>query len=283
MASSEAPSAANIVHILPGRSAATVGRARQVKRVLVRVENVSKEYRLDNQLVPALRNINLNIDQGVFMAVAGPSGSGKSTLLNLIGCIDTPTTGRIFIGENDVSGKSPDQLAALRARTIGFIFQTFNLLPVLSAEENVEYPLLQFKELSTAERRRRVQRYLKVVGLSDFARHRPNQLSGGQRQRVAIARALVVHPKIILADEPTANLDHKTGGRILRLMRRINRKMHTTFVFSTHDQRVIDMAIRRVDLEDGEIVRLGVREGKEWVYAMERLNDSNVDSEEDDG
>ena len=282
MTSSDRRSATTIVHTLPVRNTAAVHRSRQAKRVLVRVDNVSKQYRLGDQVVPALRSVNLNIEQGVFMAIAGPSGSGKSTLLNLIGCIDTPTSGRIFIGDNDVSNKSPDQLAALRARTIGFIFQTFNLLPVLSAEENVEYPLLQFKELSTAERRRRVQRYLKVVGLSDFAHHRPNQLSGGQRQRVAIARALVAHPKIILADEPTANLDHKTGGRILRLMRRINRQTGRTFVFSTHDQRVIDMAVRRVDLEDGEIVRLGVREGKEWVYAMERMNDSNGDSEEDD-
>ena len=282
MTSSDRSSATTIVHTLPVRNTAAVHRSRQAKRVLVRVDNVSKQYRLGDQVVPALRSVNLNIEQGVFMAIAGPSGSGKSTLLNLIGCIDTPTSGRIFIGDNDVSNKSPDQLAALRARTIGFIFQTFNLLPVLSAEENVEYPLLQFKELSTAERRRRVQRYLEVVGLSDFAHHRPNQLSGGQRQRVAIARALVAHPKIILADEPTANLDHKTGGRILRLMRRINRQTGRTFVFSTHDQRVIDMAVRRVDLEDGEIVRLGVREGKEWVYAMERMNDSNGDSEEDD-
>jgi putative ABC transport system ATP-binding protein len=170
----------------------------------------------------------------------------------------------------------------LRARTIGFIFQTFNLLPVLSAEENVEYPLLQFKELNPAERERRVRRYLEVVGLAAFARHRPNQLSGGQRQRVAIARALAVHPKIILADEPTANLDHRTGGRILRLMRKLNRELGTTFVFSTHDQRVIDMAVRRVDLEDGEIVRLGVRKGKEWVYALERTDHLAADEEDDD-
>jgi putative ABC transport system ATP-binding protein len=182
--------------------------------------------------------------------------------------------------DQDISIKNPNQLSALRARTIGFIFQTFNLLPVLSAEENVEYPLLQFKELSYADRRRRVQRYLEVVELSDFARHRPNQLSGGQRQRVAIARALAVHPRIILADEPTANLDHRTGGRILRLMRKINRQTGTTFVFATHDQRVIDMAVRRVDLEDGEIIRLGVRRAKEWVYAMERTKDSNMDEEE---
>ena len=283
MTSSNRRSAANIVLSSPGRDTATGSPSRQAKRVVVRVENINKQYRLGNQLVPALNSVSLNIEQGVFMAIAGPSGSGKSTLLNLIGCIDTPTSGRILIDDHDVSSKSPDQLAALRARTIGFIFQTFNLLPVLSAEENIEYPLLQFKTLSAPDRRRRVQRYLEVVELSDFAHHRPNQLSGGQRQRVAIARALVVHPRIILADEPTANLDHKTGGRILRLMRRINRQTGTTFVFSTHDQRVIDMAIRRVDLEDGEIVRLGVREGKEWMYAMENIADSDEDSEEDDG
>jgi putative ABC transport system ATP-binding protein len=281
MTASNERSAAYIVHSLP-RHGVIGRRSPRPKEVLVRVENVSKQYRLGDQLVPALTSVNLNIEKGVFMAIAGPSGSGKSTLLNLIGCIDTPTNGRIFIGDHDVSSQSPDQLAPLRARTIGFIFQTFNLLPVLSAEENVEYPLLQFKELSAAERQRRVRRYLEIVGLSEFAHHRPNQLSGGQRQRVAIARALVVHPKIILADEPTANLDHKTGGRILRLMRRINRQTGTTFVFSTHDQRVIDMAIRRVDLEDGEIVRLGVRVGKEWVYAMERAIDPTEDNEEDD-
>src|SRR6266542_2808586 len=250
---------------------------------VVRIENVSKYYNLGNQRVDALNDIDLIVEEGEFLAIAGPSGSGKSTLLNLIGCIDTPSSGNIYIAGKQVANHTPDQLADLRARTIGFIFQTFNLLPVLSAEENIEYPLLQFKELSAAERQRRVRRYLEVVGLSDFAHHRPNQLSGGQRQRVAIARALVVHPKIILADEPTANLDHKTGGRILRLMRRINRQTGTTFVFSTHDQRVIDMAIRRVDLEDGEIVRLGVRVGKEWVYAMERENDATAETEEDDG
>jgi len=251
------------------------------RAALVRVENVSKEYRLGDQPLVALRGINLNIDAGVFLAIAGPSGSGKSTLLNLIGCIDTPTTGRIYIGGQDVSSQSPDALALLRARSIGFIFQTFNLLPVLSAEENVEYPLLQIQELSVTERRRRVELLLEVVGLREFARHRPNQLSGGQRQRVAIARALAVNPKIILADEPTANLDHKTGGQILRLMRRINRQSGATFVFSTHDQRVIDMADRRVDLEDGEVVRLGIRSGKDWIYANERT-DRSSDEEDND-
>jgi putative ABC transport system ATP-binding protein len=259
-------------------------RVRNVKPpvMIVRIESVTKEYPLGEQTVCALRNVNLNVEDGVFLAIAGPSGSGKSTLLNLMGCIDSPTRGRVIINGHDVSDKDPDALASLRARSIGFIFQTFNLFPVLSAEENVEYPLLQFKELTASQRRQRVQHYLDVVGLSEYARHRPNQLSGGQRQRVAIARALVVHPKIILADEPTANLDHKTGGGILRLMRKINRRTGATFVFSTHDRRVIDMADRRVDLEDGEIVRLGVRRGKEWAYAMERVNDSDADNEEDD-
>ena len=249
--------------------------------MLVRVENVTKEYKLGDQPVLALNRINLQIENGVFLAIAGPSGSGKTTLLNLIGCIDTATSG-MSSWRTRTSRASADQLAALRARTIGFIFQTFNLLPVLSAEENVEYPLLQFRELSSSERRRRVRKYLDVVSLTPFANHRPNQLSGGQRQRVAIARALATHPKIILADEPTANLDHKTGGRILRLMRKINRQSGATFVFSTHDKRVIDMADRRVDLEDGEIVRLGVRNGKEWLYAAERTIDAGTDDEDND-
>src|SRR5690606_3688118 len=149
--------------------------------------------------VQALREINLQIEAGEFLAIAGPSGSGKSTLLNLIGCIDKPTAGKILINGQDTSGQTPDQLAELRARTIGFIFQTFNLFPVLSAEENVEYPLLQFKELNAQARRERTVKFLDIVGLTKFARHRPNQLSGGQRQRVAIARALATHPKIILA------------------------------------------------------------------------------------
>src|SRR5690349_9763661 len=205
---------------------------------LIRVEGVSKDYRLGQQTVRALRDISFNVERGVFLAIAGPSGSGKTTLLNLIGCIDSPTEGRICIDGVDVAGRTSDELADLRGRTIGFIFQTFNLLPVLSAEENVEYPLLQFRELNAVERRNRVSRYLSIVGLSKFAKHRPNQLSGGQRQRVAIARALATEPKIVLADEPTANLDHKTGEGILQLMKEINVDFKTTFIFSTHDSRV---------------------------------------------
>ena len=221
---------------------------------LVRLENVFKDYTLGEQQVKALKDISLDINNGEFLAIAGPSGSGKSTLLNLIGCIDTPSSGNIFINGQDVSGKTPDQLSDLRARTIGFIFQTFNLFPVLSAEENVEYPLLQFKELSKTERHNRVVKFLDIVGLSNFSNHRPNQLSGGQRQRVAIARALATQPKIILADEPTANLDHKTGEGILQLMKEINSSYKTTFIFSTHDSRVMTMADRLILIEDGQIL-----------------------------
>lgn len=221
---------------------------------IVYFENVCKEYVLGTDRVQALKDINLQIEAGEFLAIAGPSGSGKSTLLNLIGCIDKPTAGKILINGQDTSGQTPDQLAELRARTIGFIFQTFNLFPVLSAEENVEYPLLQFKELNAQARRERTVKFLDIVGLTKFAHHRPNQLSGGQRQRVAIARALATHPKIILADEPTANLDHQTGEGILQLMKQINRESGTTFVFSTHDAKVMALAERLIQIEDGQLV-----------------------------
>jgi putative ABC transport system ATP-binding protein len=232
---------------------------------VVRVEHVSKDYRLGEQTVKALDDVSLQVENGVFLAIAGPSGSGKSTLLNLIGCIDTPSAGRIEIDGRDVSNRTPDELAGLRARTIGFIFQTFNLMPVLSAAENVEYPLLQLPELSRRQRREIVEQFLGVVGLTRYADHRPNQLSGGQRQRVAIARALATRPRIVLADEPTANLDHKTGEGILALMKDINRRMKTTFIFSTHDRKVMAKADRLVTIEDGRIGQLGVRSERGWV------------------
>jgi len=237
---------------------------------LVRVDNVSKQYLLGDQALWALRDVSLAIDAGVFMAVAGPSGSGKSTLLNLLGCIDVPTRGKVVVNGHDTSGHTPNQLADLRARTIGFIFQTFNLLPVLSAAENVEYPLLQLGEVDKDERRRRVAEYLRIVGLSRFARHRPNQLSGGQRQRVAIARALATKPRLVLADEPTANLDHKTGEGILELMKDINRELGTTFVFSTHDKKVIAKADRLVRIEDGRVLALGLKTSEDWLLVRER-------------
>ena len=244
---------------------------------LIRLENVSKQYRLGDQDVAALKDITLSVEAGVFLAIAGPSGSGKSTLLNLIGCIDTPSQGRVLIDGNDVSGKTPDELADLRARTIGFVFQTFNLLPVLSAEENVEYPLLQFRELSRADRKKRVMHFLDQVQLKKYAHHRPNQLSGGQRQRVAIARALATHPKIILADEPTANLDHRTGEAILTLMKDINQQLRTTFVFSTHDKKVMSKADRLVRIEDGSITSLAVRRDKQWVRVRSSQRDLPFD------
>lgn len=231
---------------------------------LVRVENVTKEYLMGDQVVSALHNITLSIEEGVFMAIAGPSGSGKTTLLNIIGCIDLPTRGKVYIDGREVSGRTADDLADLRARSIGFIFQTFNLFPVLTAAENVEYPLLQLPEVSTGERRKRVSKYLRMVGLEDKADHRPNQLSGGQRQRVAIARALAIHPRIVLADEPTANLDSKTGTSILDLMKSLNRELSTTFIFSTHDRRVMSMADRLVRIEDGHLAMLAVRKEGSW-------------------
>lgn len=234
---------------------------------VVRVEHVTKEYRMGEQTVKALDDITLAFDEGVFLAIAGPSGSGKTTLLNIIGCIDEPTEGRVFIDGEEVTGRSPDALAPLRARKMGFIFQTFNLFPVLTAAENVELPLLQLPEVSSAERRKRVRKYLNVVGLERYAQHRPNQLSGGQRQRVAIARALAIHPRIVLADEPTANLDHKTGEGILKLMKQINQQYGTTFIFSTHDRRVMAMADRLVRIEDGRLAMLGVKVDQKWKLA----------------
>jgi putative ABC transport system ATP-binding protein len=220
---------------------------------VVDVAGVSKQYILGKQTVTALQDITMTVSKGEFMALAGPSGSGKSTLLNLIGCIDTPSSGSIRIMGQDVGGKSPDDLADLRLHTLGFVFQTFNLLPVLSAWENVEYPLLQQRGLSKQTRQERVAHYLKVVGLEQHVRHRPNELSGGQRQRVAIARALATHPGIVLADEPTANLDHKTGEGILQLMKALNQQEGTTFIFSTHDRRVMEMADRVIELADGRM------------------------------
>jgi putative ABC transport system ATP-binding protein len=221
---------------------------------VVRTEGLTKEYPLGKQRVQALRGVDLTVVKGEFLAIAGPSGSGKSTLLNLIGCIDVPSAGRVFIKGEEVTGKRPDELADLRARAIGFIFQSFNLLPVLSAAENVEYPLLNRPDVDKVARRARVSHYLERVGLSGFAGHRPAELSGGQRQRVAIARALATHPDIVLADEPTANLDHRTGEDILALMKEINRAEGTTFIFSTHDPKVMAIADRVVRVSDGELV-----------------------------
>ena len=243
---------------------------------IVRLDSVSKQYQLGNHTVQALNNISFTVEEGTLLAVAGPSGSGKSTLLNLIGHIDVPTSGKVIVAGHDITGKSSDELADLRLRTVGFIFQTFNLFPVLSAEENVEYPLLQMREVGRKERKERVGRFISMVGLEKYARHRPNQLSGGQRQRVAIARALVTRPRIVLADEPTANLDSKTGSGILALMKAINRRLHTTFIFSSHDQKVIDFADHYIGIEDGELRFLGIRKDDKWLVRDEQAGRAYV-------
>lgn len=223
---------------------------------IVSVENVSKEYRLGATTVNALMGVSLRVNKGEFLAIAGPSGSGKSTLLNLIGCIESPTSGRIEIEGADVGPLDHSSRASLRARKLGFIFQTFNLLPVLTVAENIEYPLLLAK-VPRGERAERVKRAAAEVGLGRFCAHKPAELSGGQRQRVAIARALVGSPSIILADEPTANLDHKTGTEVLNLMKEINVRFGTTFIFSTHDSKIMSMADHVVELRDGEIAGAG--------------------------
>jgi len=222
---------------------------------VVRIEHVYKDYQLGEQTVQALHDITWSIDAGVFLAISGPSGSGKTTLLNLIGCIDKPTRGKVFINEEDVSEKSVNELADLRARSIGFIFQTFNLLPVLSAAENVEYPLLRRPDISTEERKKRVNYFLDIVGLSKFADHRPNQLSGGQRQRVAIARALAIKPSIVLADEPTANLDTALSIEFMDILEALSDNGKTV-ILTSHDPLVVDSSIvhQVFDMRDGRVI-----------------------------
>jgi putative ABC transport system ATP-binding protein len=220
--------------------------------MLVSLTNISKSYRLGNVDVRALDGVGLDIDRGDFLALAGPSGSGKTTLLNLVGCIDKPSGGRVVIDGVDVTAVPLHRLAATRRDRLGYIFQTFNLIPVLTAYENVEYPLL-LQNIGRRERDASVRRWLDHVGLSAQTKQRPDQLSGGQRQRVAIARAMVAEPKLVLADEPTANLDQDTAAHILDLLEQLNRETGTTFVFATHDPAVMSRARRCVRLRDGRI------------------------------
>jgi putative ABC transport system ATP-binding protein len=222
--------------------------------VIVSAANVSKDYRLGKTEVHALRGVSLDVHRGEFLSIAGPSGSGKTTLLNLIGCVDTPTSGTVNIDGRDTRSLSERALTDLRLHKIGFIFQTFNLVPVLTLYQNVEFPLLLQGGLGRAERRKRIEGLLEAVGLLDHARHRPSELSGGQRQRVAVARALVTRPPLVLADEPTANLDSHTGSNVIDLMREMNRRKGTTFIFSTHDPKVMSHASAVVQIADGLIV-----------------------------
>ena len=220
---------------------------------LVRAEGLEKVYRVDHVEIPALRGINLIIEEEEFLAIAGPSGSGKTTLLNLIGGLDRPTAGRVFLEGEESTSLSRARLAELRLRKIGFVFQAYNLLPVLTALENVEYVML-LQGVPARERRRRALEILKEVGLEGYADRLPSRMSGGQQQRVAVARAIVARPRLVLADEPTANLDSGTGSELLDLMRRLNRDHDVTFVFSTHDPLVMERAERLVRLRDGKIV-----------------------------
>jgi putative ABC transport system ATP-binding protein len=220
---------------------------------LVAARNLTKTYSTDSVEVKALQGLSFEIEAGSFLAFVGPSGSGKTTLLNLIGCLDKPTSGTLEVGGVDVVELDRRQAAEFRGQHIGFIFQSFNLIPVLTAFENVEYPLVMVQELPVAERRNRVFRLLQAVGMLEQKNQTPEQLSGGQKQRVAIARALVTQPKLVLADEPTANLDHETAYMILRLMKRMRDDFGTTFIFSTHDTRIIGEAEIIYTLEDGRL------------------------------
>jgi putative ABC transport system ATP-binding protein len=219
----------------------------------VNVRQVVKEYPLGSTKVRALKGIDLTIDRGEFTTIAGPSGSGKTTLLNLIGCVDVPTSGEVLIDGESSSHRTKRALTKLRLHKLGFIFQSFNLVPVLTVFQNIELPLLLQGGDAKAEREKRVRDMIESVGLGAHMKHRPSELSGGQRQRVAIARALVTHPAIVLADEPTANLDSETGHNIIELMKSLNQKQNITFIFSTHDHRVMEQASRIVKLVDGRL------------------------------
>ncbi|HUH97450.1 MAG TPA: ABC transporter ATP-binding protein [Anaerolineales bacterium] len=219
---------------------------------VVKIENVARVYKIGEVETRALRGVNLSIESGEFTALVGPSGSGKTTLLQMIGCLDQPTSGRVFINGREVTALNRNQRADMRRGTIGFIFQFFALIPTLTAYENVEMPLL-LNGHTGPERRARVMELLKAVDLTDRANNRPDQLSGGQQQRVAVARALAPKPALILADEPTANLDTENGRQVMEIMQRLNNETGVTFVFATHDPRVIKYARRVVTLHDGLI------------------------------
>lgn len=220
---------------------------------MIEIKNLYKDYKVGKVRFPALSGIDLKIADGEFTAMAGPSGSGKTTLLNIIGCLDSPTKGEVFLNGTNTNQLSAREKAELRKKKIGFVFQTFNLIPVLTAYENVEMPLILLN-ISPEEKKKRAVSILQEVGLGDYINRKPNEMSGGQQQRIAIARALVKEPSMVLADEPTANLDSNTAKEILSLMKNLNQKHKTTFLFSTHDKLVMEFAERVINLRDGKVV-----------------------------
>ncbi|MBU4485929.1 MAG: ABC transporter ATP-binding protein [Candidatus Delongbacteria bacterium] len=222
---------------------------------LVVLENTKKNYRSGEIEVPALKGLNLELEAGKFISFVGPSGSGKTTLLNLIGCLDQPTEGKIFVDGTEVSGMNRKDSAKFRGDKIGFIFQNFNLIPVLTVYENIEYPLIMVQNVPAPERKTRIDQLLAKVGMTDQKDKYPAQLSGGQKQRVAVARALVTQPKIVLADEPTANLDHATAFKVINLMHEMKNEFDASFIFATHDLKVVGEADIVYTMEDGQITK----------------------------
>jgi len=229
---------------------------------LVTAENLVKDYCAGDVAVHAIRGVDFSIEPASFVCFVGPSGSGKSTLLNMIGCLDPPTDGRLTVSGTDVSTLDHHAAAVFRGENIGFVFQDFNLIPVLTVYENVEYPLIMVQKWPLQRRRERILSLLAAAGISDQADKRPDQLSGGQKQRVAVARALVTNPRLVLADEPTANLDRSTALRIIELMRQLRDEFGTTFVFSTHDPKIMAEAEETFVLEDGHLRRQTKDEGE---------------------
>ena len=221
---------------------------------MIRIKDLVKNYKSGETVVKALKNVSVDIDTGEFTAIAGPSGSGKTTMLNIIGCIDSLDSGSVFIGDKEISSMEKIEKSYFRRENLGFVFQSYNLIPVLTAYENVAFPL-NLLGIPEKEIKPRVMEILKEVGLSGMEHRIPSQLSGGQQQRVSIARALIKNPQLVLADEPTANLDSNTGREILELMQKMNKKHKTTFIFSTHDQMVMDCAKRLLYLHDGEVIK----------------------------
>ena len=228
---------------------------------LITAENLRKDYQAGEVTVKALKEINFKIEPSSFVSFVGPSGSGKTTLLNLIGCLDKPTGGKLTVADTDVLGLNHKESAFFRGKNIGFIFQNFNLLPVLTVYENIEYPLIMVQDTAAGEREKRVMSLIEAVGMVEQKDKYPDQISGGQKQRVAVARALVTNPKLVLADEPTANLDHKTAYMVIGLMKKMRDEFKTTFIFSTHDQKIVGEAEIIHMLEDGELKGKEVKGG----------------------